>query len=128
MNLDELEAKLIRLMSYPLKSQIKIDFDQSKRIFRLSSVIYRSGKKEVPRILQNYVTARQGMTFQPHSTSYHHVENEIQVIQEIPFQWGFQATLRTQIHEFWNLAKHCHQMLMEMAAEERLAELLKDKS
>jgi hypothetical protein len=119
---DEIEAKLIRLMSFPLKSQIKIDFDQGKKTFQLSIAIFRSGR-DIPLSVRNYVQARQGMAFKPHMTSFQ-IENEtVKIVQEIPFQREFQQTLRLQTHEFWRVAKTCHQMLMEIAAEERLLEL-----
>jgi hypothetical protein len=117
---DELEAKLIRLMSFPLKSQIKTDFDQEKKIFQLSIAIYRSGK-EIPLSVRSYVQARQGLTFKPHSTSFQFELETVKLVQEIPFERGFQQTLRQQTHEFWQVAKACYQMLMEIAAEESLA-------
>ncbi|HEX2582805.1 MAG TPA: hypothetical protein VHL30_01680 [Chlamydiales bacterium] len=120
MMFDELEAKLVRLMSFPLKSQIKIDFDQEKKTLQLSIAIYRSGR-EMPLSVRSYVQARQGMTFKPHHTSFRCEQETVQLVQEIPFERGFQQTLRQQTQEFWQVAKACYQMLMEIAAEERLA-------
>src|ERR1700722_18022246 len=123
MDIHELEAKLICLMSFPLKAQVKIDFDKENQRFSLSVPIYRSGKKAVPPSIQRYVKAREGKTFQPHSTSFHHIENEVKLIQNISFHWGFQPGLRDQVLQFWNLAKKCHQMLMEIGAEEKLEQI-----
>lgn len=122
MTFDELEESLIPLMSFPLKSQVKVDFDDHKKVFSLSIPIFRSGKTPVPSSVQSYVMARAGMSFQPHVTSYRHreAENLIQLIQEIPFTWGFQAPLRQQVVQFWELAKRCHVMLAEIAAEEKV--------
>ncbi len=120
MTFDELELKLIRLMSFPLKSQIKIDFDMGKQIFLLSVALYRSGT-EVPPSLRKYVQAREGMTFRPHKTSYR-LENEVvTLIQEVPCERGYQQTLRQQTLQFWQMAKSCHQMLMEIAAEDKFS-------
>lgn len=125
MNLDELEAMLVRLTSLPLKSQIKIDFDREKKIFRFTVPIFRTGKKPIPLSIQKYVEARQGMKFQPYETSYALLDNEVQVVQEVPFKWGFQPTLRAQVLHFWHLAKRCHQMFMEISSEETLESLKK---
>ena len=121
MKFEELEAKLVRLMSFPLKSQIKIDFDQGKKTFQFSSSIFRTGR-DIPLSVRDYVEAREGMTFAPHKTSFR-LENEtVKLIQEVPFERGFQETLREQTNEFWRMAKSCFQMLMEIAAEEKLDE------
>src|SRR5579872_54400 len=103
MTFDELELKLMRLMSFPLKGQIKIDFDQDKKIFSLSVPIFRSGRREVPLAVQKYVEARKGMTFEPHATSYHHAENvnQVRLVQELPF--NSHVNLRTQVVHFWDL-------------------------
>ena len=121
MTFDELELKLIHLMSFPLKSQIKVDFDQDKKIFSLSVPIFRSGRREVPFAVRKYVEARKGMTFQPHATSYHHTEdvNQVRLVQEFPF--NSHVNLRTQLVHFWDLAKTCNKMLCEIAAEEKLS-------
>ncbi len=115
---DELEAKLVRLMSFPLKNQIKIDFDLVKKTFQLSIAIYRSGKN-IPLSVRNYVEARQGMTFKPHTTSFRFENETVELVQEVPFERGFQETLRQQTDEFWHVAKSCYQILMEIAAEEK---------
>jgi hypothetical protein len=120
MNYNELEAKLISLMSLPMKSQIKIDFDRDKQVFSLSVSVFRMGEREIPLSVQKYVQAREGLTFKPHMTSYSQVDNQIRLVQEIPFEWGFQPELREQVTQFWDMAKHCHEMLKEIAAEEKV--------
>jgi hypothetical protein len=123
MSFEELEFALSRLISFPLKSQIKIDFNKPSKFFRLSVIIYRN-RKQIPSSIQNYVNARSGMTFQPHQTFFQNDHNQIEIVQEIPFQWGFQPTLRRQILDFHRLAKQCHQIMMEMASEEKFARYL----
>ena len=121
---DELESILARLVSFPLKDQIKVDFDRVNKLFRLSVPIYNYGKS-IPSSVQKYVAARNNMTFRPHRTSFQiDKESRVDLVQEIPFRWGFQPTLRNQVIEFSQLAKRCHQMLMEIAAEEKFAGLL----
>jgi len=120
MTFDLLQAKLVRLMSFPVKSQIKIDFDQDKKFVQLSSIIYRSGR-EVPLSVRKYVEARFGMTFKPHKSFFLLENDTVKLVQEIPFELGFQKTLREESHAFWRMAKGCSQMLLEIAAEESLA-------
>jgi hypothetical protein len=45
-------------------------------------------------------------------------ESRILLVQELPFQWGFQPGLCEQVVAFWKLAKHCHRLLLELAVEE----------
>jgi hypothetical protein len=120
MKFEELEYELVRLMSFPLKSQIKVDFDQEKKSFSLTVPIFQSGKREIPGSVQKYIDSRKGKVFLPHETSYNQFENQIQLIQQIPFEWGFQPTLRGQVIQFWEMARQCHKMLQEIAAEEKL--------
>ena len=121
MSFDELQLILARLMSYPSKSQIKIDFDRTKQIFLLSAPIYRSDA-QIPSSVLSYVDARKEKTFQPYKTSFCLDENlDVRLVQEVPFQWGFQPTTRQLVLQFLHLAKKCHEMLMEIAAEEKVA-------
>jgi hypothetical protein len=121
MNFEELEAKLVRLMSFPIKSQIKIDFEEVKKTIFLSVAIYRSGG-DVPDSLRKYVQAREGMTFKPHKTSFQIENKTVRIVQELPLKQEYQESLRQLTHEFWDMAKSCHQMMMEIAAEENLSE------
>jgi hypothetical protein len=127
MSFDQLEGLLARFMRSPFKSEVKIDFDKTKQIFQLSAPIYRSGK-QIPSSILNYVDARKEKTFQPHKTSFCLDENlDVRLVQEIPFQWGFQPTMRQLVVQFLQMAKVCNQMLLEMAAEEKLAKLKESK-
>ena len=120
MSYEELEEVLSRLMKGPFMSQVKIDFDRTKQIFLLSAPIFRAGK-EIPSSILAYVDARKEKTFKPYKTSFSLDENlDVQLTQEVPFQWGFQPTSRKLVLEFLQLAKKCRQMLSEIAAEERV--------
>ncbi len=102
-----------------LRSEIKIDFDVKRKIFRLTTEI---SHKESPTSVITYVERRKHLSFQPHQTSFHmSADNQVQLVQEIPFR--SQSSLREQLLQFWQLAQHCHQMLLEMALEQKLEEL-----
>jgi hypothetical protein len=116
MSFHEFEALLNRLVKTPLKKKIAVDFDRDKKTFRLSAVIY-DAPLAIPSGLEKYVTAREGMTFLPHKTSYQIKDSAIHLVQELPFHSGFQPTLRGHAIEFWRLAKRCHQMFSEIAEE-----------
>jgi hypothetical protein len=106
-----------RLVMSPLRSQIKIDFDRKKKIFRLSIPVFSSST--LPDRIKGYVEARKNSTFKPHITSFQiYQSNQVELIQEIPFSTGFQSTLRGQVDEFWQMSKRCKQMLSEIAIEE----------
>lgn len=110
---------LNRMISFPLRSQIKIGFDLSKKHFILSLPIYTS-HNPLPVSIKDYIEARKNHYFKPHKTSFH-LDGMLRVklVQELPFLWGFQPGLREQIMAFWKLAKHCHQLLVELAVEEK---------
>lgn len=115
----ELESMLSGFVKFPLKNQIEIDFDKDSKLFRLSVPIY-TDKKTIPHCVHTYVNARKEMIFRPHRTSFQFRQpNQVDLVQEIPFKWGFQPTLRKQIIEFRRLAKRCQEMIMEIADEER---------
>ena len=115
MAFEELEAILNRIPQ-PLKNRITVDFDPEKQSFRLSTVIY-SARAAIPGTLEKYIKAREGMAFRPHKTSFTIEESKVHHVQELPFHWGFQPTLRGHTVAFWRLAKHCHQMVSEIASE-----------
>ncbi len=113
MNKDIIE----RLISYPQRGQIQIDFDAKKQFFRLSVPVF-SSIEGLPAVIKDYVDARKNSTFQPHITSYQLQGHKVLLIQEIPFALDFQSTLRIQADQFWQMSQHCHKMLSEIAAEE----------
>lgn len=116
---EEYNQIIERLVSLPLKSQIKIDFDFAKRNFILSVPIFFS-KKSLPSSVKEYVEARQNHRFKPHETSFKlSGAGKVNLVQEVPFQWGFQPGLREQVMAFWKLSKHCHRLLVEIAVEEK---------
>ena len=106
-----------RLLSYPQRGQIQIDFDAKRQFFRLSVPIF-SCKVDLPGRVKEYAAARKNLTFKPHATAYELNENQVLLIQEIPFSLDFQATLRQEIDQFWKMSRKCHQMLSEIAVEE----------
>jgi hypothetical protein len=115
----DIAEMLTTLINPPEKNQIQIDFDLNKRIFILSVPIY-STQFFLPSSVINYVKSRNNYSFKPHSTSFHlNEEKTVTLVQEIPFDWGFQPTLRDQVDHFWHLSKKCHQILSEIAIEEK---------
>jgi hypothetical protein len=73
----------------------------------------------LPLSVKNYVEARQTKIFKPHSTSFQAEGSKVFLVQEFPFAADFQSTLRQQVDAFWQMSKQCHQMLAEMAVEEK---------
>lgn len=114
---------LNRLISLPLRSQVQVDFDLKKKVFFLKVPIFTS-LGSLPTSVKEYVEARKDHFFKPHATSFQcEGESKVKLVQQLPFQWGFQpAGLRGQIAQFWRLAKYCHQLLMELAIEEKYRE------
>ncbi len=110
---------LERMISFPLRSQIKIDFDFSKKNFILSIPIYTSHGL-LPSSVKEYVEARKNHRFKPHETTFQFENSSrVKLVQELPFEFGFQPGLREQIVSFWKLAKHCHRILIELVVEEK---------
>lgn len=107
-----------RMLSYPQRGQIKIDFDVKGQFFRLSVPIF-SSRNELPAKVKEYVDARKNSTFKPHVTSYDLEDTKVVLVQQIPFELDFQSTLRTEIDQFWKMSRHCHKMLSEIAVEEK---------
>lgn len=107
-----------RLISYPQRGQIKIDFDVKVKIFRLSIPIF-SSRTQLPISVKTYVEARKNSTFKPHVTSFQIEDLKVLLVQEIPFTTDFQATLRQQVNEFWDMSRQMHRMLSEIAVEEK---------
>jgi hypothetical protein len=116
---EDIKELLSRLVSSPQRSQIQIDFDLTKKIFILSVNIF-STRLVLPSSVKEYVEARKKHIFKPHATSFQ-IEGTtgVRLVQEIPFHWGFQPSFREQIDLFWQLAKKCHQILSEIAIEEK---------
>ncbi len=117
MPLRELETIINRLVQLPLKNQMAVDFDKKNKIFRLSAIIYRA-PTNIPLSLKKYVQNLEGRSFRPHKTSYTIEDSNVRLAQEIPFHSDCGSTLRNHTIEFWRLARHCNQMLSEIAAEE----------
>jgi len=116
---EDIKEILNRLISTPQRSQIQIDFDAGKKIFILSIPIF-STRFSLPSSIKEYVEVRKNNVFKPHKTFFQ-IEGTkvVHLVQEIPFHWGFQPSFREQIDQFWQLAKHCHSILSEIAIEEK---------
>ena len=113
-----------RLVSFPCRSKVKINFDVKKKYFQFSLPIYTS-RDPLPKSVADYVEARKNHTFQPHATVFRLKNaNQVELVQEIPFQWGFQPGLRGHADEFFQMAKKMHRMLSEIAIEEQYKEAL----
>lgn len=110
-------------ISSVIDGNVKIDFDTSKKVFFLSTPIF-GASGALPKSVRKYVEARQNHSFNPYRTSFA-LEGGAQVnlIQELPFQWGFQPGFREQVKAFQKLALKCHQTLLEMAIEEKLEQV-----
>ncbi len=107
-------------VSAPFNGKVKIDFDSSKRVFFLSAMIFDC-PAGLPSSVKAYVDARQNHSFKPYKTSFRvSGKNQVELIQEIPFQWGFQPGFRGQIATFRKLGSKCYQTLLEIAVEEKI--------
>lgn len=108
-------------ISIPFLDKVKIDFDSVKKVFFLSMPIYHS-YTDLPSSVKKYVEARENHFFNPYKTSFKIVgSSQVDLVQELPFQWGFQPSFREQVHAFRKLAAQSHQILLEIAIEEKLA-------
>ena len=120
---EDYKGILSRLLSFPQRSQIKIDFDAKKKLFQFSLPIY-SSRGTLPKSVAGYVEARKNHVFKPHSTAFRVNADKVMLVQEIPFQWGFQPAFRDHADQFWQMAKRMHQMLSEIATEEKFKQAL----
>ncbi len=121
---EEMKQILEQFISTPKESQIQVDFDLNKKIFILTVPIY-SSPKSLPSVVKEYVQKRAGRTFKPHATSFHlEGEQEVILVQEIPFRWSLDGSSRQDIIDFLRLAKRCHRMLYEIALEEKYKEAM----
>ena len=112
-------------VSTPYSGKVKIDFDSSKRSFFLSTVIFES-IEGLSREITIYVEVRKNHSFKPYKTSFRIKGQSVELIQEIPFQWGFQPSFRAQIGEFRKLGSKCFHTLLEIAVEEKV-KVVEDK-
>ena len=115
---DDIKEILKNLVFAPRQDQIQIDFDSEERIFILSIPIYVA-KSSISRAVKKYVERRKNRVFKPHATSFHlEADQEVLLIQKIPFRFGLDFGSRQEIFDFLQLAKRCHRMLYEIAFEE----------
>jgi hypothetical protein len=114
-----LENLLVRSsITSPLKSQIQISIDITKKIVALSIPVF-SPFGPMPKSISSYVSKRQGLQFKPHATRFEENEGKIHLIQEIAFYSSPQDSLRRHVANFWTMTQSCHKMLKEIALEEK---------
>ena len=106
-------------VSTSYQGKVNIDFDSSKRVFFLTTVIFDSSER-LPLEVKAYVEARKSHSFKPYKTFFRALDTQVELVQEIPFQWGFQPSFRGQIAEFRKLGRACCQTLLEIAVEEKV--------
>ncbi len=116
---NEFSSVIDRLINFPCRNKIKINFDAKRKFFQFSLPIY-TAREILPKSVSDYVEARKNHSFKPHATVFR-MKNAsvVELVQEIPFQWGFQPGLRGHADEFFRMAKRMHQMLSEIAIEEQ---------
>jgi hypothetical protein len=106
-----------RLLNLTKESQIEINYEVSKKIFRLTIPVY--SLLEIPNSVKNYIDSRKAVVFKPHVTFYERDEKRVTLVQEIPFALDFQETLRKRVDLFLDMAQKCKRMLHEIAVEEK---------
>lgn len=110
-------------ISIPFLGKVKIDFDSVKKVFFLSVPVFDS-YTDLPLSVKKYVDAREGHFFNPYKTFFKIVGlSQVDLVQELPFEWGFQPSFREQVHAFRKLSAQSHQLLLEIAIEEKLAQI-----
>ncbi len=121
--MSEYEGILNRLLSAPLRGQIKIDFDTKNKFYVLSVPIF-SSHSGMPQSLFSYVDARKTHEFKPHATTFQ-IQNiggvdRVCLMQRISFSCFSYPALRLHVDHFWKMARKCRTMLSEIALEEKL--------
>jgi len=117
LGMSEFEAMIQKLISLPLRGQIEIDFNAKEKHFQVLAPIFKS-KKSMPQSVKEYVVARKGHIFKPHATFFQmDGEERVLLIQQIPF--SFSPALREEVDHFWQIARHMHRILSEIAIEEK---------
>lgn len=99
---------------------VNIDFDSNENEFCLSMPIF-SSPTNLPANVFTYVEARKNVAFKPYKTYFAlKTPGTVHLVQILPFLWGYQPTFREQILAFRKMAESMHQMLLELAIEEKL--------
>jgi hypothetical protein len=107
-------------MKNSLLKNIEIDFDSKRGSFFISILIYYS-ETGLPSSVDRYVEVRQNHFFNPYKTFFRKVDSwRVDLVQELPFRFGFQPSFREQLYSFQKLASGCHQILLELALEEKM--------
>ncbi|HSX38711.1 MAG TPA: hypothetical protein VLE95_07775 [Chlamydiales bacterium] len=121
---DDIKEILNHLIYSPNKNEIVVDFNLEKKIFSLHIPIYVA-QRILPNAIKKYISARINHIFKPHSTTFQIEEDrKVMLMQQIPFRWGFDVKSHQEMLDFLRLAQRCHQMLYEIALEEKYKEAL----
>ena len=123
MSLSEFKSILDHLLSNtsvtaPLPSKIEISTDDARKVICLQMAIFKPFGA-MPRTVAEYISKRKDHTFKPHASSFLEKKGEILLVQEISFDWEGQNSFRQFLVDFSVMAKKCHQMLKEIAREEK---------
>ncbi len=111
------------MIATPFLSKVKIDFDPDRKVFFLSAPIFYS-PSDLPHAVKTYVEKRENHSFNPYKTFFKVMSPcQVNLVQELPFQWGFQPSFREQVHAFRKLAAQSHHILLEIAIEENLSKI-----
>ena len=112
--MEEVVRKKIALLD---RNRVKVDFDLNKKVFLFSTSIF-SSKNVLPSTIKTFVKSRERVHFRPYKTQFLIEDGQVLVKQEVPFDLGFQKTLRSEVDQFWKMGQKCGQMLAEIAFEE----------
>lgn len=111
------------MIATPFLSKVKIDFDPARKVFFLSVPVFCS-PSALPQAVKRYVEVRENHSFNPYKTFFKMVSSsQVNLVQELPFQWGFQPSFREHVHAFRKLAAQSHHVLLEIAIEENLSKI-----
>ena len=107
-----------RLLTYPQRGEVQVNFDVRKRVMYFSIPIF-SDILGLPEEIKKYIFKRKGRAFNPHKTKFKMDSRKAYLTQEIPFSLDFQETMRGKADSFWKISQSCHKMFLEMVQEEK---------
>jgi hypothetical protein len=84
---------------------VEISFDRKKKTFCLTIPISSKDSAEIRRFVQE----RERQVFRPHATRFDWKDNEVVVMQEVPF--ADEDRVRLLLIEFYRLASRCRELL-----------------
>ncbi len=96
---------------------VQIYLDSQKKVLSLQGVVFSS--HEILDSVKKYVDVRKNHYFKPHKTFFSQVsDQEIILVQEIPFSRKEDLSLRQEIDAFRLQMKRAHRLLFEIALED----------